>query len=133
MMTDNFLRPASIRHWVPRLRQLSRTLPPLLMLLLLLCSVGWMGIARAADASFKDEELDQMLAPIALYPDSLLSQILMAATCPSDVKEAAAWSKAHPTPRATRRSCRSRQTLGAGCAVAGRHSSGAGDDGRQPW
>ena len=32
-----------------------------------------------------------MLAPIALYPDSLLSQILMASTYPADVKEAAAW------------------------------------------
>jgi hypothetical protein len=55
-----------------------------------------LGAARADDAIFKDEELDQMLAPIALYPDSLLSQILMASTYPSDVKEAAAWSKAHP-------------------------------------
>jgi hypothetical protein len=36
-----------------------------------------------------------MMAPIALYPDSLLSQVLMAATYPSDVAEAAAWSKAH--------------------------------------
>jgi Protein of unknown function (DUF3300) len=26
---------------------------------------------------FKAEELDQMLAPIALYPDALLSQVLM--------------------------------------------------------
>jgi len=29
---------------------------------------------------FKQEELDQMLAPIALYPDSLLTQIFMAST-----------------------------------------------------
>ena len=29
---------------------------------------------------FKAEELDQMLAPIALYPDALLSQVLMAST-----------------------------------------------------
>src|SRR5271170_3667849 len=32
--------------------------------------------------------LDQMLAPIALYPDDLLVQILMAATYPLDVVEA---------------------------------------------
>ena len=52
---------------------------------------------RAQDApTFKNEELDQMLAPIALYPDSLLAQILMASTYPADVKEAVAWSKAHP-------------------------------------
>jgi hypothetical protein len=41
-------------------------------------------------------ELDQMLAPIALYPDALLSQILMAATYPLEVAEAARWSKARP-------------------------------------
>ena len=40
--------------------------------------------------------LDQMLAPIALYPDSLLSHILMASTYPLEVVEAARWSKANP-------------------------------------
>ena len=38
-------------------------------------------------------ELDQMLAPIALYPDPLLSQVLMAATYPLDVVRAARWSR----------------------------------------
>ncbi len=37
-----------------------------------------------------------MLAPIALYPDELLSQILMASTYPLEVVEAARWSRAHP-------------------------------------
>src|SRR6266446_890050 len=46
---------------------------------------------------FKPEELDQMLAPIALYPDSLLSQILMAASYPLEIVEAARWSKSNPT------------------------------------
>jgi len=46
---------------------------------------------------FKPEELDQMLAPIALYPDALLSQILMAASYPLEVVEAARWSKANPS------------------------------------
>ena len=64
--------------------------------LLALLAVGLSGAARAQDAVFKDEELDQMLAPIALYPDSLLAQILMASTYPTDVAEAVAWSKAHP-------------------------------------
>lgn len=45
------------------------------------------------------QALDQMLAPIALYPDSLLSQMLMAATYPLEVVEASRWSKAHPTPK----------------------------------
>jgi hypothetical protein len=50
----------------------------------------------AESKTFKNEELDQMLAPIALYPDSLLSQVLMASTYPADVAEAAKWSKANP-------------------------------------
>ncbi|AKJ29328.1 DUF3300 domain-containing protein [Caldimonas brevitalea] len=49
-----------------------------------------------AVASFTQEELDQMLAPIALYPDTLLSQVLMASTYPAEVAEAAKWSKANP-------------------------------------
>jgi hypothetical protein len=53
------------------------------------------GAARAQDAVFKTDELDQMLAPIALYPDSLLSQVLMTSTYPADVMDAAARSKAH--------------------------------------
>jgi hypothetical protein len=36
-------------------------------------------------------ELDQLLAPIALYPDQLLSQILMASTYPLEIVEAARW------------------------------------------
>lgn len=45
--------------------------------------------------TFSREQLDQMMAPIALYPDQLLSQVLMASTYPSDVADAARWSKAH--------------------------------------
>jgi hypothetical protein len=64
--------------------------------------VVWMvGAANAQDANgsqklFKNEQLQQMLAPVALYPDSLLSQILMACTYPGNVADAAAWSKANP-------------------------------------
>ncbi|MCX7200786.1 MAG: DUF3300 domain-containing protein, partial [Burkholderiales bacterium] len=42
------------------------------------------------------QELDQLLAPIALYPDALLAQVLMASTYPLEVVEAARWSKANP-------------------------------------
>jgi Protein of unknown function (DUF3300) len=56
--------------------------------------------ARAQDGqTFSNEQLDQMLAPIALYPDALLSQVLMASTYPADVFEAATWSKANPTQK----------------------------------
>src|SRR5215469_12026458 len=40
---------------------------------------------------FKAEQLDQLLAPIALYPDALLAQILMAATYPLEIVKAARW------------------------------------------
>ncbi|CAJ0772690.1 DUF3300 domain-containing protein [Ralstonia chuxiongensis] len=36
-------------------------------------------------------QLDQMLAPIALYPDALVAQILMAATYPLEVVQADRW------------------------------------------
>ncbi len=55
------------------------------------------GVAHAQPARmYSQQELDQMLAPIALYPDALLSQILMASTYPLEVAEAARWSNAHP-------------------------------------
>src|SRR3979490_834995 len=50
----------------------------------------------ARHAAATQQELDQMLAPIALYPDSLLSQIFMASTYPLEVVEAARWSRANP-------------------------------------
>jgi len=67
-------------------------LRPLFVVPFLMTSFVWAQESKV----FKQEELDQMLAPIALYPDSLLSQVLMAATYPSDVADAAKWSKAHP-------------------------------------
>lgn len=42
---------------------------------------------------FSEAELAQMLAPIALYPDSLLTHILIAATYPIEIIEAHRWLK----------------------------------------
>lgn len=50
----------------------------------------------AGQGAFSQEQLDQMLAPVALYPDALLAQVLMASSYPGDVTDAVAWSKAHP-------------------------------------
>jgi len=52
----------------------------------------------AVDSSkpFSQQELDELLAPIALYPDALLAQVLMASTYPMEVVEAARWQKANP-------------------------------------
>jgi len=52
--------------------------------------------AASASAVFSEGEIDQMMAPIALYPDSLLAQLLMAATYPGDFADAVKWSAAHP-------------------------------------
>ena len=66
------------------------------VLFLVLLSVGslW-AISQEPNNSpvFKPEELDQLLAPIALYPDSLLSQVLMASTYPLEVVQADRWAK----------------------------------------
>lgn len=51
--------------------------------------------AAAAPAAYSQGELESMLAPIALYPDALLSQMLMASTYPLEIVEAARWRKAN--------------------------------------
>jgi hypothetical protein len=50
-----------------------------------------------ATPPISQEQLDALLAPIALYPDELLSQVLMASTYPLDIVEAARFVKANPT------------------------------------
>ena len=69
-----------------------------LLALLLSVSVAFAQTVPPAprNAAATQQELDQMLAPIALYPDSLLSQIFMASSYPLEVVEAARWSKANP-------------------------------------
>jgi hypothetical protein len=42
------------------------------------------------------EQLQRLVAPVALYPDSLVAQILAAATFPEQVVEADRWVQAHP-------------------------------------
>ena len=50
---------------------------------------------KAAAPAFKPEQIEQLVAPIALYPDDLVSQILMAATYPLEVVQAQRWGKAN--------------------------------------
>jgi len=64
----------------------------LLLLLLAMPANSW-AQGSGAPPSFKQEELDQLLAPIALYPDSLLTQVLMASTYPLEVVQAERWAK----------------------------------------
>jgi hypothetical protein len=51
---------------------------------------------------FSTEELEQLAAPVALYPDPLLAQVLMAATYPVEVVQAARFVQANPTLRDSR-------------------------------
>ncbi len=51
---------------------------------------------QAKAVPFKPEELEQIAAPIALYPDSLLAQVMMASTYPLEIVLAARWAKEHP-------------------------------------
>jgi len=53
--------------------------------------------AAPATKPVTQQELDQLLAPIALYPDALLAQVLMASTYPLEVLEADRWVKANST------------------------------------
>src|SRR4030095_7328530 len=53
--------------------------------------------AQDTATTFKSEEIEQLVAPIALYPDSLVSQILMASTYPLEVVQADRWAKANKT------------------------------------
>ena len=72
----------------------------------LLAILLWLPVAAQAQTNppqpassdqqlLKPEELDALLAPIALYPDALLAQILMASTYPLEVIEAERWVTAN--------------------------------------
>ena len=54
------------------------------------------GAAPPPYAQQAPEQLQQLVAPIALYPDSLVAQILAAATFPEQVVEADRFVQAHP-------------------------------------
>jgi len=90
----------------PRLGK--RTLVPVLSLALLFAT--WpQNLSASQDAQAPEqaaqappyaqqtpEQLQQLVAPIALYPDSLVAQILAASTFPEQVVEADRWVQANP-------------------------------------
>src|SRR5215510_533505 len=71
----------------------------LVWLLVVLVSLPWPVrlAAQGTSTVFNQGEIEQLVAPIALYPDSLVSQILMASTYPLEVVEADRWVKANKT------------------------------------
>jgi hypothetical protein len=80
------------------MRQIKKVVAGLLswLLILFMALPSWASAQEQAPTkTISQAELDQMLAPIALYPDSLLAQILMASTYPLEVVMADRWVKAH--------------------------------------
>ena len=64
-----------------------------LMIVLLAAPPSLIAQESAQAPVFKQEELDQVLAPIALYPDALVSQILIASTYPLEIVQADRFAK----------------------------------------
>ncbi len=52
--------------------------------------------ADKKDQSYSTEKLEQLVAPIALHPDALMTQMLMASTYPLEVVQAARWLEENP-------------------------------------
>ena len=76
---------------------LASVVPIGLVLVLAMPSLPRAQQPRSPDARpFKPEELEQIVAPIAQYPDPLLAQIFMASTYPLEVIQAARFAKANP-------------------------------------
>jgi len=63
------------------------------MIVLLAMPPGTWAQQAGQPPAIKQEELDQLLAPIALYPDSLVAQILMASTYPLEIVQADRFAK----------------------------------------
>ncbi len=72
----------------------------LALLLASLLALPWPGVVIAQDdaqaPTFSTDQLEQIVAPIALYPDALIAQVLMASTYPLEIVEADRYAKAHP-------------------------------------
>jgi hypothetical protein len=68
------------------------------MLAVLAALLGAFVLINTAQAQrvYHQGELDAILAPIALQPDDVVTQVLIAATYPEDVAAAARWSRANP-------------------------------------
>ena len=102
--------------------QVQRTLHQIFIIALLLFGSGCTSAAQSnqTNTEFSEAELDQMLAPVALYPDSVLTHVLIAATYPLEVVQAARWLEQNPGLSSGR--CGQRTRLGPQCAGVSRLS-----------
>ena len=68
----------------------------LFWLILLVAAPAFADRGPDGPAPYKPEEIEALVAPIALYPDPVLAQVLMASTYPLEIVYAARWVKANP-------------------------------------
>jgi len=87
-----------IAHWLER--RVAKTLAVCLVALLLgplpVFAQDQPGQEEMGPKPFTPEELEQIVAPIALYSDGLLAQVFMASTYPVEIVQAARFLKANP-------------------------------------
>src|SRR5258708_8880489 len=79
-----------------------KTRKPILILAVLvaLAVAPVLSFAQGTPApSFTPEQLDKLVAPIALYPDALLAQVLAAATYSDQIPDAARWAEDRKSTR----------------------------------
>lgn len=64
-----------------------------MLVVLVVCLTAFLLIHVVESAAFvrTDQELDDLLAPIALYPDPVLAELLPASTYPTEIDDAATW------------------------------------------
>ena len=85
------------REWSAAGDEVAVAIPPdpmkrlILQTACLLLAGMFAAAAVPEDGKFSTEQLDQLVAPIALYPDDLLSQTMMAATYPLEIVQASRW------------------------------------------
>ena len=68
-----------------------------LLVVVLVALQAFQPLLTAQSASLTPQQLDQLLSPIALYPDSLLSQIMTASTNPQEIIDVDNWLAANPS------------------------------------
>src|SRR5262245_446758 len=82
----------------PRRWPMTRSITTAVLVAGLVLGGSWRAAAATGGgkANFTTEQLQQIVAPVALYPDDVLSQVFMASTYPLEVVEADRYLKAHP-------------------------------------
>src|SRR5687768_1284337 len=93
MATIDLKRPPNERGEIMNTKRVFVRTLAWAMILLLALPPGAFAQQPTSAPVFKQEELDQILAPIALYPDSLVSQILIASTYPLEIVQADRFAK----------------------------------------